>query len=64
MAKRAKSFTLMIRCSNDAFGDSVDEAAFEVVRIIDVVKAKVLDGETSGSAMDVNGNTVGSFELK
>ena len=64
MAKRAKSFTLMIRCDNDAFGDNVDEAEGEVARILTVVESQILNDVRSGGILDLNGNTVGSFELK
>jgi hypothetical protein len=53
-------FSLNIDCDNAAFdGDPVDEIA----RIFGVVKSKQRSGRYDGSLLDINGNTVGDYEL-
>lgn len=54
-------FKLTIKTDNAAFGD---EPGYEVARILRDIAHKVEEGYTSGSVLDVNGNTVGHFDLK
>lgn len=53
-------FTLTIETDNAAF---TDDAAREVARILRQLAKKLEDGKDSGKVMDLNGNSVGSFEL-
>lgn len=53
-------FTLNIDCDNAAFdGDPADE----IVRLLHVVAMKIEGGYRDGNLVDLNGNTVGDFEL-
>jgi hypothetical protein len=54
-------FTLNIDCDNAAFsGDPLGE----VQRLLHVAAMKIEGGYREGKLVDVNGNTVGEFELK
>lgn len=57
-------FTLKINTDNAAFGDDSSESSSEVSRILGVVSRKVEGGATSGLVLDLNGNTVGSFNIE
>jgi hypothetical protein len=57
-------FTLKINTNNAAFGDDSSESNSEVSRILGVVSRKVEGGATSGLVLDLNGNTVGSFNTE
>ena len=48
-----------IAMSNAAFEDPG-----EAERILAEIGAKITDGQTSGRARDVNGNTVGGWEIR
>jgi hypothetical protein len=52
-------FAIKINCDNAAFGD---EPELEIIRILDRIKQKLTDGHTYGGIMDINGNSVGSFD--
>ena len=54
-------FTLAIETGNDAF-DGVEQS--EVARILRVVADQVERGTDCANISDVNGNTVGTFELE
>lgn len=54
-------FKLVIRTGNAAFDDN---AGPEVARILRDASRAVDSGQTTGTLRDVNGNVVGSFELK
>lgn len=63
-------FTLTINCDNAAFGDPDDNrhnestAAIEVSRILRHASVKIRGtGCLGGRVMDVNGNTVGKYEV-
>lgn len=63
-------FTLKIKTDNAAFRDDTDDegadtgaAACEVARILREVAGRLENDATSGSCLDCNGNTVGSFTL-
>ena len=53
-------FTLKINTESDAFEDGID---LEVARILNTAAKKIESGATEGRLQDVNGKTVGSFEL-
>lgn len=53
-------FTLTIKTENEAFGDS---PAHEVARILRQIANRLEDGTDSAKVMDVNGNSVGHFDL-
>lgn len=57
-------FNLEIKTSGSAFGETSDEAAYEINRILDVVKQKLKYGYTEGSINDINGNKVCTFKLE
>lgn len=53
-------FTLTIETDNAAFEHSMID---EIERITRRVMLRIAAGETSGKIMDINGNTVGRWEL-
>lgn len=53
-------FTLNIDCDNAAFGEEPED---EVVRLLHVAAMKIEGGYREGKLVDLNGNTVGDFEL-
>lgn len=58
------TFTLTINTDNAAFEDGLGYGKFsEIVRCVTSVAEKLADGNESGSVRDINGNTVGKFEL-
>jgi hypothetical protein len=56
-------FTLTIDTAKDAFGESFDETAAELSRILATVRQALLAGRSAGPIMDINGNTVGRYDL-
>jgi hypothetical protein len=52
---------VLINLDNDAFSGAAGER--EVARLLREAADKFEKGKHSGNIMDVNGNTVGSFEL-
>ncbi len=56
------SFTLEIKTANAAFASPY--TGDEVARILRVVADRILDGDTEGRTLDINGNGVGSFALE
>lgn len=54
-------FSLNIDCDNAAFGEDPED---EVIRILGDVVERLRRGFRDGKVMDVNGNTVGDFELE
>ena len=46
---------------NEAFNDTA--FSFEVARILGKISQKVNDGYVDGTIHDINGNTVGAWEL-
>ncbi len=50
--------TIKINTDNAAFED-----ASEVSRIIDSVAKKIRNGKNYGKCMDINGNSVGTWEI-
>jgi len=53
-------FSVKINLENDAFaGDPTNE----ISRLLEVIKSRISHGETSGKLLDINGNSVGSFEI-
>jgi hypothetical protein len=50
--------------------DNLENAAFEedrdaeIIRILEVVAARIRNMDTSGTIRDVNGNTVGDWEIR
>lgn len=59
-AMKPSRFTLTIRTENEAFGGG---PVLELVNILAGLTERLQQGETAGKLRDVNGNTVGSFEL-
>lgn len=57
-------FKLEIETDNDAFGTSAHSTAREVARILRRLATRLDDGATDGRIMDVNGNSVGHFDLE
>ena len=55
--------TVSIETDNAAFGDTSDEALAECARILRVIAGAMEADNLSGKVRDVNGNTVGSWEL-
>ncbi len=55
------AFSLKFDTDNDAF---VEGGTEEVVRLLDVVRKHVRNGNTSGPLHDANGNSVGSWSLE
>lgn len=55
-------FTLTINCNNAAFQDG--DLHEELSRILQDIASRVSSGRSKGSAVDINGNTVGTFEIK
>ncbi len=55
------SFRLEIQTDNDAFVGITGPT--EVARILHKVESQVTYGQTQGTVMDVNGNTVGSWSM-
>lgn len=53
-------FKLTIKTDNAAFTDDPDA---EVARILRAAADRVENGEMPGALRDINGNTVGRFEL-
>ena len=56
-------FQLSIVCDNAAFGDTYEEAAEEVSRVLTVVCNKLARGVYGSLCLDANGNWIGDFEL-
>jgi len=54
-------FRLQIETGNAAFHE---DGAGEISRILENVAERVKNGDHTGIVRDVNGNTVGSFELE
>lgn len=55
-------FKLTMSCDNAAFeGDNLSPEIGDILR---AVEGQLLNGETSGTCFDVNGNKVGMWELK
>jgi hypothetical protein len=54
-------FTLNIDCDNAAFGDEPEN---EIIRLLNEVAERLGRGFYSGKVRDVNGNTVGDFDLE
>lgn len=52
------TFTLTIETGNAAFEES---RSAELARILTEVAYKVSSGQTDGTVLDINGNTVGKF---
>lgn len=50
---------------NDAFGGGDDSSAeaTECVRILIAISDSILDGETDGPVIDINGNTIGKWSM-
>jgi hypothetical protein len=55
-------FTLKLKTTNAAFSDG--NGREEVARILCRVADRVVRGEEYGSIQDINGNTVGEFDLE
>jgi len=60
MSYANENFRIHINTENDAF---VDNPEYEVVRLLDVVKKRLIDGEDFGLCFDLNGNRVGWWRL-
>lgn len=60
---RLHMFTLTIETDNAAFGDTSEDALREIARILYANRARFNAGNTDGKLLDVNGNTVGRWEL-
>lgn len=56
-------FKLEIKTGGASFGENNYEAAYEINRILDVVKEKLENGYTEGTVNDICGNRVCKFEL-
>lgn len=56
-------FTVEIKTGGSAFGEDSFEATYEIRRILQEVAHKLMQGQTSGSVNDINGNKVCTFEL-
>lgn len=56
-----REFVLTIRMENAAFDP---DPQWEVARILRDVVEKIDRGRTDGPILDINGNTVGKFEMK
>ena len=54
------AFNMAIKLGDAAF---VSEGVAELSRVIRVVANKIEHGETVGNIKDINGNTVGTFEV-
>ena len=53
-------FNVKIKCDNEAFQGGPDE----IVRMLRGIANRIsADGELTGSVLDYNGNSVGSFEF-
>ena len=57
-------FTLQIECDNDAFTPDTEGPSTELERILYVVARNVALGRSASVVVDVNGNTVGSWEIR
>jgi hypothetical protein len=57
-------FTLAIDCDNAAFGETLDGHLEETARLLRGLARRLEAGEDYGTLRDVNGNTVGRFELE
>ena len=57
------TFTVKIDTENDAFVGAFAKVT-EVSRILKVTAKRIESGEASGKLWDVNGNTVGSFNME
>jgi hypothetical protein len=55
------TFSLRIKCDNDAFVDDVNFANDELAYLLKQVAARIADGEANGLIHDSNGNHVGEF---
>ena len=56
-------FTLKIETINAAFGDNHYDKVVEITNILEQIRQKLQNGETNGNIRDLNGNTVGIFDL-
>lgn len=54
------AFTLTMATENAAFEDMPE---YEVARILRKVADQIEDGDTTGRVRDINGNTVGAYDL-
>lgn len=54
------SFNLAIKLGDDALSSL---GSTELSRILRLVADRIERGETSGNVKDINGNTVGTFEI-
>lgn len=61
MPQLMHNLVVKINLDNDAFNGKAGER--EVARLLRDAATKFEQGKHSGKLMDVNGNTVGSFEL-
>ena len=55
--------TVSIETDNAAFDDDAEGACTESARILRVIAGALEAGALSGKARDINGNTVGNWEL-
>ena len=55
-------FKLQIDTGNAAFDD--DQKPYELARILRIIAERVEHGCEVGNAVDLNGNTVGRFEVE
>ena len=56
-----KLATMDVRVGNAAFGETREDRDAELSRIADMVRRKLAEGETEGTCLDWNGNTVGTW---
>lgn len=56
-----RNFALKFEMDNDAFSDGAE--ANEAARILRDIADKIERGRTGGTAADINGNTVGKWEI-
>lgn len=54
-------FELSFKAGNAAFEDGNKE--YEVSRILKEIAEKVVNGSTGGKIKDINGNTIGEWDL-
>jgi ADP-heptose:LPS heptosyltransferase len=61
------TFNLELQCTNAAFGNTDEERALEIARILKIamiaVRAAPSIGNTAAILRDANGNVVGSWRL-
>ena len=53
-------FNCEIKTENAAFTDNLND---EIARILNVIATKIRSGDTYGLAKDLNGNTVGTWDI-